>query len=395
MPASMRSTRKPNSGDPCAVVERIEYSTPNMYVPVNVPGAAHGGPSYVGDGWYTWYAKCVADQMDRVGAPIAVLIRERNCPFPFNTGGNPTSPGEVPALLDALPKLDYLFMDLEPFGEAGSEDVIRNVEEIVRLVRGHPNPRVSGAFIGNYDDWPGKTDGWMIWPERRDRTSFRRDADWDRDRFYRDHLNIAMPPVYPHQVHSRHTHRGIQRDGPVAPNERAAIFWAPLERLSEAARHLPEGHLLIPWVTNYGAHNEESDVYTAPPPSREDLEALIRHVRLRGAYSYMVWTANRNLTAHPTIDHTAFTRLALDAWSTLDPLFESGETPRILNLETDKASGVQWSGVVAGDRVWVLVSNLGPEDAVTVSLPSLRGVPTETPPVPRGAHRLFRWRLAG
>lgn len=394
VPDSMRLASKPKTGNPCDALTQIEYRTPATYLPVNCPGGMHGGPSFVPTANKSWYAKCLAEELDRLGAPVAVLIRERNCPFPFNTGGNPTSPGEVAQMLDALPKLDYLLMDLEPYGEGTPADVVRNVEEIVRLVRSHPNPRVADAYLGNYDDWPGKTDEWRIFPKTRDRTRSWRDGSWNRDAFYRENLNVAMPPVYPHRVHSRHTHAGVQR-GPVAPNNRAAMFWAPLARLSEASRHLPDGHLLIPWITNYGTKDEHNKHYNAPPPPRADLEALVRHIRMRGAHSYFIWTSNPTQTSHPTINHESFKTLAMDAWRTLDPLFESGDEPRVLNLDTEKASGVQWSGIASGERVWVLVSNLGQEDGVTVDLPDLPGVPDRSPPVPRNAHRLFRWRLDG
>ncbi len=395
MPESYKQIGKPAAGDPCSVLPPFVYNRTTTYVPINVPGASHGGPSFVPGNPGAWRARCLAKKLYEAGAPVAVLIRERNCPYPFNTNGKPTSPGEVAAMLDALPRLDYLFMDLEPNGDAGPREVRRNVEAIVRMVRSHPNPRISGAFIGNYNDWPGRSDPGKIWPDRRDRT--RVAGRWDRDAFYRANLNIAMPLCYPYRVFSKHTADRLQK-GDTAPNNRAAIFWAPLARLSVAARNLPEGHLLIPWVTDYatgGTKGMRDTVYRAPPPSKADLEALIRHIRLRGAYSYYAWTSSPKRTNHPTISHDEFTALALNAWRSLDPLFDTGGPGRVLNLETDKASGVQWSGMAAGDRVWVLVSNLGNRDGVRVKLPALPGLPEQTPPVPRGAHRLFRWRLDG
>ncbi len=395
IPEPYKRASMPKTGDPCAAFPRFVYDRTEQYTPINVPGASHGGPSFVPSNPGSWRAACTARKLYEAGAPVAVLIRERNCPYPFNTNGRPTSPGEVRAMLDAVPRLDYLFMDLEPNGDATPRDVRRNVEAIVRMVRSHPNPRVSGAFIGNYNDWPGRSDPAKIWPNRRGRT--RVSGVWDRDAFYRENLNVAMPVCYPYRVFSKHTEGRLQK-GDTAPNSRAAIFWAPLARLSVAARDLPEGHLLIPWVTSYatgGTKGMRDTVYTAPPPPRADLEALIRHIRLRGAYSYYVWTPSAKRTHHPSIDHDAYTSLAMNAWRSLDPLFESGGPGRVLNLETDKTSGVQWSGMIVGDRVWVLVSNLGNRDGATVSLPSLPGLPARTPPVPRGVHRLFRWKLRG
>lgn len=266
--------------------------------------------------------------------------------------------------------------------------MIRNTEEIVRLVRSHPNPRVSNAYIGNYADWPGERNDAMIWPDKRDRTRIR--GRWNRDRFYRDNFNVAMPIAYPYEIYSRHSDAAIQK-GPTTPNDRAAMLWAPVERVSVAARDLPEDHLLIPWVSNFVAHDDGGDIYNAPPPSAADLEALIRHLRLRGAHSYMVWTSDATRTDHPTIDRMEFRELAMNAWRTLDPAFPEDETVTLLNLNTDKSSGVVWSGVIGGGRAWVLVSNLGNRDA-SVDLPrGIQDLPDRTPSVPPGQHRLFRF----
>lgn len=390
-PPSMRTTKQPTGGDPCAVVPNFSYTTESTYVPVNVPGGGHGGPSFIPGGWYNWYLRCFTEKLAASGAPVAVLIRERNCPYPFATGGNEVSPGEVAAMLDSVPRLDYLLMDLEPISGGTPADVIRNVEEIVRLVRSHPNPRVANAYIGNYNDWPGEADTGRIWPTKRDRT--RVSGGWNRDSFYRDNLNVAMPIAYPYEAFSRHSDTNIQK-GPTTPNDRAAALWAPIERVSVAARALPDGHLLIPWVSSYVAHDGNDDVYNAPPPPKEDLEALIRHTRLRGAHSFMVWTSSRNKTDHPSIDHQQYTALAMEAWRSLDPAFPANESPVPLNLSDDKSTGVVWSGVVSAGRAWIYVSNLGNTSA-SVALPRLPGVPERTPEIPPGSHRLFRWSVDG
>ena len=388
----MRRTRRPKTGDPCTAVPRFNYPDQYTYVPVNIPGGAHGGPTFIEGGWFNWYVRCYTERIAESGAPVAVLIRERNCPFPYATNGIKASPGEVPALLDTVSKLDYLFMDLEAVGGGTDRDVIRNVEEIVRLVRSHPNPRVSNAYIGNYADWPGERNEGLIWPNKRDRTNIH--GRWNRDAFYRKNLNVAMPIAYPYEVYSRHSDAGVQK-GPTTPNDRAAMIWTPVERVSAAARNLPEGHLLIPWVSNYVEYDSGDAVYNAPPPSRADLEALMRHIRFRGAHSFMVWTSNKDQTDHPTIDRMEFRELAMNAWRSLDPAFPAGEPVTLLNLETDKASGVIWSGVVGGGRAWVLVSNLSGRSA-SVALPGgLEGVPERTPAVPAGQHRLFRFPIGG
>jgi hypothetical protein len=386
---TMRSTTPPRSGDPCNVVPGFAYRDVNTYVPVNSPGGATGGPSFVPGEWFDWYARCFTEKIAQSGAPVAMLIRPRNAPFPYGSDGAETSPGEVRAMLDAVPRLDYLLMDLEPVNGGTDRDIVRNVEEIVRLVRSHPNPRVSGAFIGNYNDWPGPSDEGRIRPDKRDR--LRVGGRWDRDRFYRENFNVAMPIAYPYQTFSRHSDAQIQK-GPVTPNDRAAIFWAPIARVSVAARNLPDGHLLIPWVSNFVDHEPGGQAYHAPPPPREDLEAIIRHIRLRGAHSFMVWTSDDGRTDHPTIDYTQYKQLAMNAWKTLDPAFPEGGSPLFLNFEDDKSTGLVWSGVVSEGTAWILVSNLGPR-AGSVALPPLPGVPERSPEVPTGQHRLFRWTI--
>lgn len=390
---AMKRIRKPTSGDPCLAVPRFNYPDENTYVPVNIPGAGHGGPSFVAGGWYNWFARCYTNNIAASGAPVAVLIRSRNCPFPYATAGFEVSPGEVPAMLDTVPRLDYLFMDLEPIKGGTDQDVIRNAEAIVRMVREHPNPSVSNAYIGNYSDWPGVQNEASIWPNKRDRTRIR--GRWNKDSFYRSNFNVAMPVAYPYETYSRHSDQAIQK-GPTTPSDRAAMLWAPVERVSAAARNLPDGHLLIPWISNFVEYDEDGDVYNAPPPSKADLEALVRHIRMRGAHSYMVWTSDATRTDHPTIGRMEFRELAMNAWRSLNPAFADGESVTLMNLETDKSSGIVWSGVVGGGRAWVLVSNLSPR-AVSVDLPSgsLSGLPDRTPEVPPGQHRLYRFPIGG
>lgn len=362
-------------------------------MPINQPGAAHGGPGYEPGSWMADYAVCVAKRMDRIGAPVGLIIRERNCPFPYGNPG-PIDPLAVETALDNLPKLDYLLMDLEPWGENGDEMVRRNVEEIYRLVREHPNPRISSAAIGNYNDWPGMTDEASIWPSKRNRTedtSFNSDA-WDRDAFYKTFLNVAMPVAYPYEAYSRHSDTAIQGEN-ITPNDRAAIFWAPLERVSVAARNLLPGNLLIPWVSNFVDANAPPAFYNAPPPSEADIRALVQHIRLRGAHSFIVWTSDNGRTSHPDINYGEFRAIAIDAWAELDEFFDSSENHEFLNLETDKKSGMQWSAVRAGSEIKILVSNLHQSRAMAAPLPPTDGLPSHTPMVEPGEHAVFTYTL--
>lgn len=394
MPDGWQSVEASAGWDPCVHVPRLNYDNPATYLPVNQSGGGHGGPVY-GDGvWMSWYAQCMANQLNRVGAPIALMIRNRNCPFPYAAGNQVTTPDALPQALEALPKLDYVLMDLEEWGQQGSAWMQANAAEITRLVRTHSNPRSSDAFIGNYSDWPGVRDEAMIWPGKRDRTNYRSGQDdrWDRDRFYHDHFNVAMPNAYPYEVYSRHSEERLQR-GNHTPNDRAAIFWAPIERVSAAARNLPRGHKLIPWISNYVDFNGHEEYYHAPAPSWEDLEAMVQHYRLRGSTSYYIWTPNQGATHHPTLDHDSFSELAIEAWRMLDPLFEDAGRVEFLNLETDKQSGLQWSAARAGSTVWVLVSNLHHELEQSAALPLIEGLPTTTPAVAPGEHLLLSYEV--
>lgn len=396
VPDNIRDPAFSNNEDRCAAIwESVIYDNESTYVPVNQPGGGHGGPTYEGGNWLSDYAVCVANTLDDMQAPIALLIRSRNCPFPYGPREEFYQPEVVADALEALPKLDYLLMDLE-VGEHDPDGALlkRNIEEIVHLIRSHPNPRINQAHIGNYNDWPGNSDQAGIWPTVRARESISLPdgSSWDRNAFYHQYMDVAMPIAYPAEVFSRHSDPTVQGEN-LTPNDRAAIFWGPLERVSVAARNLPEDHTLVPWVTNYLSHNGETHVYHAPPPSEEDLRALMQHYRMRGAKSFMVWTNDSRRTAHPTIDYQEFRELAIDAWRELDGFFAGSGEVEYLNLETDKKSGLQWSGVRKGSTATFLVSNLHHDRALAAMLPAIAGLPNQTDPVPPGEHRVFTYEL--
>lgn len=392
MPEGWRSHAALRGDEKCDAAKQLEYIDVATYVPVNQPSAGHGGPGYEPGSWMADYAVCVADHLDAIGAPVALLIRDRNCPFPYGFGD--VDPLAFEMALEALPKLDYVLMDLERVGPNAEEMIQRNIEEIVRMVRTHPNPRISNAYIGNYNDWPGESDEARIWLNKRNRTEVnaRYGTAWDRNDFYKQNLNVAMPLAYPYEIFSRHSDRSIQGDN-VTPNDRAAMLWGALERVSVAARNMPEDHLMIPWVSNYVDDPGSEEFYHGPPPPAEDLWALMQHIRMRGAHSFMVWTSDRNETVHGSIDYDTFRTLAMDAWTDLDPLFDSAEHHEFLNLETDKRGGVEWSAVRAGNQIRVLVSNLHHSRAASVKLPAIYGLPARTPVVQPGTHGVFEYTM--
>ena len=134
------------------------FLTPSEYYysPMPQPSAGHGGGF---TNWMGWLLTSTMERVAEAGAPVTILIRNRNAPFPFDAGDLMIDPEALPDALDALVKLDYLFMDLE----ATPAVIEQNVREIVRLVRSHPNPEIANAFLGNYADYPGATDTAYTW----------------------------------------------------------------------------------------------------------------------------------------------------------------------------------------------------------------------------------------
>ena len=197
-----------------------------------------------------------------------------------------------------------------------------------------------------------------------------------------DNLDIAMPAAYPFAVYQVHADPAIWGDN-TAPSERAALFWAPLERTSVAARALPPGHLLVPWVVDFGP----LEGYDPEPPPKADRQALIQHLRLRGVDGVIVLTS-----FIPDLGPDAYRAEVMEAWRSVDPIFaqdgELSEQPVFLNLETDKGNAVYWSGVRRGTEYMIVVSNLSDEPA-RVALPSQPGLPRYSPWVQPGSHLLM------
>lgn len=379
-----------NYSDPGVLLEDFHYNTVNTYVPMPQPDGAHG-PGFTG--WRSWLVNASMQKVADANAPVSILIRNRNCPFPYDAQGKPTAPDALRHALDRLPKLDYLFMDLE--GE--HEKIEQNVHEIIRMIRAHPNPKIADAFIGNYEDFPGAHDNSLIYPSQRNRTSYY-NSGFDRVALYNSGLTVAMPAAYPYEAYSMHTSAGAQQGiQNASPNDRAAMLWAPVEKVSIAKRDLPEGHRLVPWVSNYIKYGrpDPTDMYHAAPPPPEDARALIQHLRLRGANGYVLFTSDNAQTNHPGLSYSQYRSLALSAWASLDDAFEADDETVILNLSNNKRSGVVWSGIRSGNKVTVLVSNLsGSSTPVTIPLPNIEGLPASTEPVQNNSHRLFTYEIS-
>jgi hypothetical protein len=386
---SSRYPANPNTNDPCSLLEDFNYDSVNTYVPMPMPEGGHG-IGYSGD--RSWVAKCSAQKVADAGAPVVVFIRERNCPFPFNTNGRRTSPDALRHALDAVPRLDYLFMDLE----MNDEMVELNIPEIVRTVRSHPNPDVANAFIGNYHELAATYDRAYVWEPLRTRDAVGPQR-WNRAALYANSgLNVSMPNAYPFEAYSVHSKVGAQGEAGITPNDRAALLWAPVEHVSAAARALPEGHKLVPYVTTYIEHPDptESEMYNAPPSPSEDAAALIQHIRLRGSDGFVFFSPVNVDSNHPELNYETYRDLALKSWASLDHAFNDAETVDILTLTTEKTSGLIWSGVRNGNKVTILVSNLsGLGGSLSVRLPDIDGLPATSPPVSDGSHQTFVFDL--
>jgi hypothetical protein len=143
-----------------------------------------------------------------------------------------------------------------------------------------------------------------------------------------------------------------------SPNLRSALFWAPLERYSEAMRNLPEGHKIIPWITAFVLWKENGRVYEAPEPSKFDCRCLLWHLRLRGCDAYASWGIDVTPYASPSFSsHEDYRNHMAWAWRQLDDFMAGSNVKSILNLETDKVSGVEWSGIRNVNDIKILINN--------------------------------------
>lgn len=93
-----------------------------------------------------------------------------------------------------------------------------------------------------------------------------------------------MPVAYNSSQSALHTypsHSGVPYVDGTAPTPIAAIFWSGLETVSVAARHLPDGHLLIPYIADF-LHKPSYGVQQSQVLLPTDDAAQVQHYRLRG-----------------------------------------------------------------------------------------------------------------
>ena len=96
---------------------------------------------------------------------------------------------------------------------------------------------------------------------------------------------------------------------------------------------------------------------------------------------------------HPDFDPESYRQFVLAAWLAVDEHFAGWDSVEVLNLETNKTAGVEWSGIRNGQRIVILASNLGVEDPAMIALPEIGGLPAMIT-VPLNEHAWFEFELA-
>lgn len=374
------------------------YAGPTSYTPVYHPGGTSGNAAdHPG-------VKCHFARLVESGAPVGVMIKHCSMPFP-EPGCTISSPDTLDLTIQAVRlaqgELHYVLMDIEGDAESFANPyygVTKNLEAIVDKVRSHYDDRINGAYIGNYAMSATTYDAAQPFPTGSD-------VSYNAESYHSTGLNVSMPSCYPYSFYRGHA--GVidrNSDGPYgqrAPTMRAAYMWAPMERLSAAARALPEGHLLIPFVTRFIAwpNYPASD---STIPTVEDCKAFIVHARLRGAHgyysfpsSYEAWGDNGFTVSDGGLTYDQYKMNILAAWGSLDADFLPAEASEILTLDNPKDSGLFVSGARFGDELVVAVSNLSGDEA-TVDLNEwldlqLEGSGLHT--VANETHEVLRFRI--
>jgi len=268
--------------------------------------------------------------------------------------------------------------------------------------------------VGAYGQYPGDRD-----------ISIQNRNCYDRSRISKIYdtqgVTVAMPVLYPYSFYKFHTeksHFGVN----CSPNERCALFWAPIHRLTVARDSLPPGHQLIPYLAGFMTHPDSgSGNYIAAPPTKSDILAHVQHFRMRGADGYYVFRAigtaygetwfhqddadgrfngswikdynndgrgkGKDGTKLNTDDERAYNEDVEAQWSALDSMFGDQPTTHLISRAregdefSEKRSGILFSGLRYRNLIRILVSNLGNENQ-SIEYPDLYGLPKSSPEIP-------------
>lgn len=316
-------------------------------------------------------------------------------------------------------RLDYALADFENTQEQD------DMTEMVNIIRNDTYSQINQARIGNYAYRAGSYDMSSWYPANTaNQTS--------RDSYYRTSgLDVSMPVAYPYayaKVHGssyiwsstttntkwwtyytsfaseltpNHYAAYAAQVSYMSPNQRSSLFYSPLESVSQALRHLPVGHEVIPWVTDFVySSNTSYKISAGELPTEADIKASIQHYRLRGVSGFFAWTNPLAYTGLTYDDGTALTRIdwstylsdISNAWHELDPIFTHSGAQRTLNLDTSKTTGLEWSAVAKGNRVQALVTNLNHSTAQSQNWSAYLQLPAQSPIIPTDTHIQLQYR---
>ncbi len=369
-------------------------------------------------------------------------------------GGNPANAHDIANTLAWFQSrnypLDYAFADFE-----GTSDDWSNISDLVNRVR--DSPAGAKAGIGNYGWFLGAINLGADYPHFADLRAQSAEYATNASNGMAG-LNVAMPAGYPLQAYMIHaddayswgagwwansllpasaiallTYNQQAAIGAtyLSPNERAGMFYGPLEQVSAARRSLPGGQQLIPWVSAFQTTNGLPALQPGQVPTAADNEAFLEHCRLRGALGFAAFGYDGMPAYVGTYsDNTTFTVASYHAyaadmaatWHSMDWFFalpsEVGAitADRPLNLYTFKNTGgsyvdpggrnggIEWSGYQRGNRILAVISNLGNgAQAATGAGAGNNGnwrsvftslganLPTQSPVVPAGNHIVVQY----
>jgi hypothetical protein len=377
-------------------------------------------------------------------------------------GGNPANANDIANTLAWFGSqgytLDYAFDDFEGQGTGDWQ----NIFNFVNQVRSHTVAATVG--IGSFSKYPGPVDISQPYPNeadhRTDSSYYATDADNGAAG-----LNVAMPASYMAQYYCVHAddayswgpswwtaRTGLSASDQqylagfltynqlaattaayMSPNERAAMFYGPLEGFSIARRNLPAGQQIIPWVAAYVPNPGNVVTYLLPgqAPTQQDNEALLEHLRLRGAHGFYAFGDNEvpaysgtysDGTTYSIGSYQSYSADMEATWHGMDWFFNlpsqvgtvTADAP--LNLLTFKNTGgtyvdaggrnggIEWSAYQRGNRVLALISNLGNGDQAPTGAGSGNqgswqsvigamnaGLAAQPPVVPAGNHLVLQF----
>jgi hypothetical protein len=304
--------------------------------------------------------------------------------------------------------IDYVFADLEGYYPDGDWSNTLNLIDQLR-----DSSQGANARIGNYQMYAGPAYLGTDYPYFSDRRVASANYLTNASNGMAG-LTVSMPDAYAQSAYSLHadssnwpanwwTQTGLPSDpaslaslltynqiaaiGAVyaSPNERAGMFYAPLEEVSLAKRNLPAGHQLIPWIAAFIPNGGVPALSPGQAPTPQDNEALLEHLRLRGIDGFYAFSLQVPAYTGTYSDGTTFTVVsdsvyAADMqriWKNMDWFFSlpaqvgTVESNAPLNLFTFKNTGgtyadpngqnggIEWSAYQRGNRVLAVISNLG------------------------------------